>query len=227
MTLYKFVFDDEKIKLHKFEVNETPTTYITNEVISKIIERNSIGKLICNQMILLTPDKRKFIDAILQKQSEKVEYARTELESEWRKFDRLKTTLQNQDIEYVSCICDVHEGDEELFYKDEYNNAFIDNNGNILVTAEGGEITFSVKYCPVCGKRLQDDGHRITDTVNEMIQKYINDPNTRVFIDHNNQLGYWMYRVCVSGTEFWLESFEAEDEALDYIKKYNLKIENE
>ena len=53
--------------------------------------------------------------------------------------------------------------------------------------------------------------------------KYISDPNTRVFINHNNDAGPWRYSVEVSGEGFWLDSFKTEKEARDYIKKHNLK----
>lgn len=50
--------------------------------------------------------------------------------------------------------------------------------------------------------------------------KYIQDPNTRVYIYRNNELNgaVWMYSVAVEGSEgFWLNSFYSKPEAEEFI----------
>jgi hypothetical protein len=62
-------------------------------------------------------------------------------------------------------------------------------------------------------------------TVNEQIAKYIHDPDTRVYIKHNNELNYyeWVYAVVVENSNnFWLDAFETEDEANEFIESNNL-----
>jgi hypothetical protein len=63
-------------------------------------------------------------------------------------------------------------------------------------------------------------------TVNEQIKQYINDPKTSVFLYYNNEATdaeEWMYSVVVDGTDFWLDSFKTEQEALKYISDNKLK----
>ena len=64
---------------------------------------------------------------------------------------------------------------------------------------------------------------REKDGLEEKVQAYINDPDTRVEIVHSNETGKWVYAVCVADDDFWLDSFETEKEALEYIAKNNLK----
>ncbi len=52
-----------------------------------------------------------------------------------------------------NCCC----GDEALYYEDSENSAFIDSNGEIMVTANGSDFIFRVKYCPNCGTRLNSE----------------------------------------------------------------------
>lgn len=56
------------------------------------------------------------------------------------------------------------------------------------------------------------------------IQKYLEDPNTQVRIYFNNETGEWLYSICVVGTEFWLDSFETREQALDYVAMHRLKL---
>lgn len=51
------------------------------------------------------------------------------------------------------CCC----GDEALYYKDSENCAFIDSNGEMMMTANGRDFMFRVKYCPNCGKRFNSE----------------------------------------------------------------------
>lgn len=52
-------------------------------------------------------------------------------------------------IGVVGCECCL--GDEALFWKDDENNAFVDNRGEILVTVKDHTMRFKVKACPNCG----------------------------------------------------------------------------
>jgi len=59
------------------------------------------------------------------------------------------------------------------------------------------------------------------------VKKYLENPETRVYITHHNELGadMWLYSVVVEDSdEFWLDSFETLPEAIEYIKKHNLKM---
>lgn len=48
-------------------------------------------------------------------------------------------------------ICNYCAGDEALHWKDSENNAFIDSDGEILVTVNGVSMNFKVPRCPMCG----------------------------------------------------------------------------
>ena len=65
------------------------------------------------------------------------------------------------------------------------------------------------------------------DGLEEKVQEYINNHDTRVEIVHSNETGEWVYAVCVADDDFWLDSFETEKEALEYIAKNNLKTVRE
>lgn len=52
---------------------------------------------------------------------------------------------------------------------------------------------------------------------------YMKNPKTKVYIYHNNDTGVWQYSVeVVDSGGFWLDSFESEEEARDYIAKHKL-----
>lgn len=57
-----------------------------------------------------------------------------------------------------------------------------------------------------------------------IIKAYIDDPSTRVWINHNDETGVWYYSVQVEGTDFWLDSFDTNQEALKYIRDNGLKM---
>lgn len=57
-------------------------------------------------------------------------------------------------IEESEVGCDCCQGDIPLLWKDEKNNAFVDSNGEIMVTVNGKEMRFSVHYCPCCGRKF-------------------------------------------------------------------------
>lgn len=62
------------------------------------------------------------------------------------------------------------------------------------------------------------------DTVEAKIAAYIADPETRVFIYHNNETGEWLYSIVVENSDdFWLDSFPTLEEAEKYIETNNLK----
>lgn len=61
----------------------------------------------------------------------------------------------------------------------------------------------------------------------ELAQKYITNPQTRVFINRNHEFGEWLYSVVVEDTnEFWLASFKTREDAEQYIAENQLKKSN-
>ena len=61
-------------------------------------------------------------------------------------------------------------------------------------------------------------------TYNRIVE-YMKDPNTRVYINHNNETGSWYYSVVVENSDaFWLNSFDTEQKALGFIKENGLKM---
>lgn len=63
-----------------------------------------------------------------------------------------------------------------------------------------------------------------TDPVEAQIAAYIADPETRVSIHYNNEIGKWLYSIVVENSdEFWLDSFPTLEEAEKYIETNNLK----
>ena len=59
--------------------------------------------------------------------------------------------------------------------------------------------------------------------MDELTKKYIEDPNTRVFISHNDETGVWYYSVVVDNSRgFWLDSFDTEKKAMQYIRDNKL-----
>ena len=64
------------------------------------------------------------------------------------------------------------------------------------------------------------------DEVEQQIQRYI-ESRSRVWINHNNETGAWVYAVQVCGTDFWLDAFDTEDEAKKYIQENMLVLADE
>jgi uncharacterized Zn-binding protein involved in type VI secretion len=60
--------------------------------------------------------------------------------------------VESNEREKVKMNCNFCNGDEAVFWQDENNNAFVDSNGQMLVTANGHEIAFQVDRCPKCGR---------------------------------------------------------------------------
>lgn len=50
--------------------------------------------------------------------------------------------------------CDCCKGDAALFWLDNENNAFVDNEGEMLITAKDRNIRFKVNFCPNCGREF-------------------------------------------------------------------------
>ena len=74
-----------------------------------------------------------------------------------------------------------------------------------------------------------DFAHTQLSTVipnDKIAEKYIKDPKTRVFINHNDELGEWLYSVEVADSDgFWLSSFDSQAEAEQYIQDHHLKVQ--
>jgi hypothetical protein len=62
------------------------------------------------------------------------------------------------------------------------------------------------------------------DKILQEVRNYIDNPNTYVWINYNDEAGLWQYSVQVEGTDFWLNSFATEIEAKQYIQDNNLKM---
>lgn len=61
--------------------------------------------------------------------------------------------------------------------------------------------------------------------VEELKKIFLKDPETRVRVYHNNELGEWLYSVVVEDSQgFWLDSFSTEQKAYEYIRTNNLAI---
>ena len=54
----------------------------------------------------------------------------------------------------MSNKCNYCYGDEAVFWKNEQNNAFVDSNGEMMVTAKDCIVRFTIDYCPMCGRRF-------------------------------------------------------------------------
>lgn len=52
-------------------------------------------------------------------------------------------------------MCDYHYGGKAILWADNENNAFIDSQGEIFVTAKDKTIRFKVDYCPMCGHKFE------------------------------------------------------------------------
>jgi len=62
-------------------------------------------------------------------------------------------------------------------------------------------------------------------SLNEIVVFYLKDPQTKVFIKHNDELGEWLYSVEVIDSDaFWLCSFDTLNEAQNYIKEHHLTV---
>lgn len=62
----------------------------------------------------------------------------------------------------------------------------------------------------------------ITAGLDKIAKDYISNPDTRVFINYNNDMGNYQHSIQVQGTDFWLTSFDTEQEALQYIEENGL-----
>lgn len=64
-------------------------------------------------------------------------------------------------------------------------------------------------------------------STDEQAAFYLNDPDTKVYINYNNELGEneWLYSVVVADSgAFWLCSYDTEEEALAYIRENSLQM---
>ena len=66
---------------------------------------------------------------------------------------------------------------------------------------------------------------RPSKSLNEIVAFFLNDPQTKVFIKHNDELGEWLYSIeVVDSDAFWLCSFDTLSEAQNYIKEHHLTV---
>lgn len=95
-----------------------------------------------------------------------------------------------------------------------------------VLTIEHNRLYHTITFCCTDGEY----GHKeviFPISNEELAQKYIQDPKTRVYISRNHELGEWLYSVVVEETnEFWLASFKSCEEAEQYITENQLKKSN-
>lgn len=53
------------------------------------------------------------------------------------------------------CSCCL--GDKAVYWENNENNAFIDNSGEMLITAKDKTLRFKVNNCPNCGRKFVDE----------------------------------------------------------------------
>lgn len=114
--------------------------------------------------------------------------------------------------------------DSYLHNLDKEFSAEIHNKDNHLRIIED-EVLFEM------GRRFYNlDAEKEKDAISSGLQKqideYLADPHTEVYLKYNNDLGQdqWLYAVVVAGSDdFWLDAFEQEKEALNYIETHHLK----
>lgn len=67
--------------------------------------------------------------------------------------------INTEDEDFTICLhacedCEYCNGDKPVFWQDDRNCAFVDNEGNMLVTVAGASIMYKVEYCPACGRKF-------------------------------------------------------------------------
>lgn len=61
----------------------------------------------------------------------------------------------------------------------------------------------------------------------EIASRLIKNPKTMVYIDHNNEIGKWLYSVVVCDSDgFWLDSFDTQEDAERYIEAHHLVMKD-
>lgn len=72
---------------------------------------------------------------------------------------------------------------------------------------------------------IQGSDDDVKFSIERQIKEYLN-KHVNVYISYSDELyGQWRWAIIVKDSnDFWLESFEREDEAIDYCNKYGLKI---
>ena len=70
-----------------------------------------------------------------------------------KRWKELNTEAEEENVANKGCNC--CNGDEALFWKDNENNAFVDRNGEMLVTVKDHTMRFKVKCCPNCGRKYK------------------------------------------------------------------------
>lgn len=64
------------------------------------------------------------------------------------------------------------------------------------------------------------------ERIKAVVRRFIEDPKTVVFINHNCDIGEWLYSVQVDGTDLWLNSFDTEQEAQNWCAEHNLNMKS-
>ncbi|MNL78015.1 hypothetical protein D3C87_2043120 [compost metagenome] len=61
------------------------------------------------------------------------------------------------------------------------------------------------------------------DVLKEQVQKVLKDkPDVDIY--YNNESGQWLWSVQVCNDDFWLDSFDTCEEAVDFCQKHELKV---
>lgn len=72
--------------------------------------------------------------------------------SEWQMYRFAIEALNEKEERNQGCGC--CQGDEALYWADCENNAFVDRNGEMLITVQNMMMRFKVTHCPNCGKKF-------------------------------------------------------------------------
>ena len=90
-----------------------------------------------------------------------------------------------------------------------------------------GDLYFNCIHNGEINKYHHTDVRKVL-SVWEQTQQYLQDANTRVYIKPNNDTGEWLFSVVVENSDdFWLDAFQTEQEAIDYINRNSLQMVEE
>lgn len=92
--------------------------------------------------------------------------------------------------------------------------------------AQSNDLFFRIRMDhPENGSLFHHTAVQPSKSLNEIVAFYLKDPQTKVFIKHNDELGEWLYSVEVIDSDaFWLCSFDTLNEAQNYIKEHHLTV---
>jgi hypothetical protein len=78
---------------------------------------------------------------------------------------------------------------------------------------------------------LKKENNLMLKSLEEQVNDFIQNPETRVFLYHNNDTGIWYWSIAVYEeglsvwNTFWLNSFRTKKEAKKFVKDYGLRYQ--